>query len=176
MVRSASLLIVVIALTFACAGCVTSTSSVTAPEPVAPPVEDLTSAPPAETASSPMGAGSFSYLEGTWAVTATSGEGAAGTNSDPSGEWELTVMGESMTIHIGERRYEGILTKADDGWSYSGMITGMNAQGEPRSGYIRLTAADAGEGSFTGTLLQYLDPDGATAASDARWGIEAVRR
>lgn len=176
MSRFVSLFTGAVALTLALGGCTAATEPAATPEPGAPPVEDFTSAPPVETSATPMGAQSFAYLEGVWVVTAASAEGATGTAADPSGEWEFTVMGESMTVYIGERRYEGLLKGADGGWSYSGMITGTNAQGEPLGGYITLTAADTGEGAFIGTLLQYLDADGATPSSKTPWDIEAIRR
>lgn len=176
MSRSASLITTAIVLAFALSGCAGPVRSETTPPFETPPVEDFASAPSAPASGTSMGAQSFSYLEGTWAVTATPGEGGAASAADPSGDWELAVMGESMTVYIGEHRYEGILTGTEGSWSYTGMVTGANAQGEPLSGYIELTAIDTAGGAFTATLRQLLDADGADTATDSRWDISAVRR
>lgn len=172
----ASLFTGIVVLTLALSGCASSTQPEVTPQPEASPVEDFASAPSTATSGSSMGAHSFSYLEGTWAITATDAEGDAGATADPSGEWEFAVMGESMTVYIGDRRYEGILTEMDDGWTYYGMVTGTNALGEPLGGYIEIVATDNDERSFTGALLQYLDPDGTAAAMSTRWDIGAARR
>jgi len=173
--RFAALLTGVIVLTLALGGCATPAQTEVMPELETAPVEDFSSLPPTMAPDSPMGAQSFSYLEGTWTIIATDAEGHAILTADPSGDWELAVMGDSMTVFIGDRRYEGILVGADGGWSYYGMVTGMSALDEPLDGYIDLTVTNSGDGAFTGVLSQYLDPDGTTPALSTRWDIEAVR-
>lgn len=174
--RLAPILTAVVVLAFSLSGCASSAQPEFTPPPEMPPVEDITSMPSTVTPDSGMGAQSFSYLEGFWTVTAAAVEGDSTAPTDPSGTWELAVMGDSMTVHIGQRRYEGLVGTAEGGWSYSGMVTGANAQGEPLGGYIEIDAADTAEGTFAGTLLQSVDADGATPAYAARWTIEAVRQ
>lgn len=171
--------ILILMLSLGIAGCGASAES-EVPAPVAPPLEDPASAPPTAPTESPMGGQDFSYLEASWGVRATDDEidpaTAAPTVTDPSGTWEFVVMGDSMTIYMGELRYEGLLTDADGGWSYRGMVTGSDVQGEPLSGYLELVATSADAGAFTGSMLQYVDPDGAAPGYTARWSVEATRQ
>ncbi|MHB1135718.1 MAG: hypothetical protein ACYCXR_02310 [Coriobacteriia bacterium] len=174
--RLASIFTAVIALALSLGGCAGSAQpEVTAPSEV-PPAEEITGISPTATPGSGMGAQSFSYLEGLWTVTAAQGESDSAAPADPSGTWEFSVMGESMTVYIGERRYEGLLSEAESGWSYYGMVTGANTQGELLGGYVEIDATDLGDGMFTGALVQSVDADDATPAYAARWTIEATRQ
>lgn len=170
--RSASMLTAVVAVSLTLGGCAGPAQPEVTPPPEMPPVEDIVATPPAGTSDPSMGAQSFSYLEGLWTVTATGADAPAGA-ADPSGTWEFAVMGESVTVHVGERRYEGLIAEADGGWTYRGMVTGSNAQGEPLGGYIEIEATDTGEGVFTGTFLQAVDGDDTTSGYTARWTIAA---
>ena len=171
--------ILILMLSPGIAGCGASVGS-EVPAPVTPPLEDPASAPPTAPTESPMGGQDFSYLEGSWAVRATDDKidpaAAAPAVTDPSGTWELMVMGDSMTIYMGELRYEGLLTEADGGWSYRGMVTGSDAQGEPLSGYLELVATSTDARTFAGSMLQYVDPDGTAPGYTARWSVEATRQ
>lgn len=166
----------VMVLALAVSGCASSAQPEVEPATEMPPVQDFTSAPPTVTPDSGMGAQSFAYLEGFWTVVATGVESDSAAPADPSGTWEFSVMGESMTVYIGERRYEGLLSEADGGWSYRGMVTGSSASGEMLGGYLEIEATDTGEGTFTGALLQSVDAEGATPWYTARWTVEAARQ
>lgn len=176
MPRLVLLFTTIVALLLALGGCADSTQPESAPQLEMPPVEDLTSQIPTGSTGSSMGGQVFSHLDGFWVAAATAAEGSAIGAVDPSGTWEFVVLGESMTAHVGERRYEGLLSEADGGWTYFGMITGVNEIGEQRGGYIELDATDTGEGSFTGTLVQSVDADGSTPSYTGRWSIEATRQ
>ncbi|MBN2840180.1 MAG: hypothetical protein JXP37_04405 [Coriobacteriia bacterium] len=170
----------ILALSIALSGCTGSTQPEATPPPAMPPVGDVDTQPPAAPPEPPMGTQSLSYLEGFWTVTVSDAriDPAVVTPelADPSGTWEFIVMGESMTAHVGDRRYEGLLTPTEGGWSYRGLATGTDAQGEMRSGYVELTATDSAEGAFTGVLVRYVDPDGGTPAYTGAWTVAGSRQ
>lgn len=174
--RLASMYAALIVLALSLSGCAGSAQPDVTPPPEMPPAEDIAAPPLTTMPDSGMGAQSFSYLEGFWAVSAVRIEGDSVAPADPSGTWEFAVMGDSMTVLIGERRYEGLLGEVDGGWSYRGMVTGSSASGEMLGGYLEIAASDTGDDTFTGALLQAVDQDGGTPGYTARWTIEAARQ
>ncbi len=122
-----------------------------------------------------MDAPDLAYLEGFWTLTASAPQlqpaSVSPEDADPSGTWEFMVLGENMTVYIGDRRYVGLISEAAEGWSYNGLVTGADAQGEMLSGYIDLSISHSDEGGFTGTLTRHVDASGETPAYTGTWEI-----
>lgn len=144
------------------------------------PVEDTSSQPSTMPLAPSAHSASFSYLEGVWTVTASlagvDDPALAATITSPAGDWELTVLGDSMTAHLPALRYEGLLEAEGEGWSYLGFVTGTGETGEMLMGSLEFRGALTGDDTFSGGAMQSVDATSDRPAYTARWDITGVRR
>lgn len=144
------------------------------------PAEDPSSQPPTMPLAPPAHSGSLSYLDGVWAVTANLTEVDEPALADAvipaSGEWELVVLGDSMTVHLGDLRYEGLLTPEGEGWSYFGFVTGSSETGEMLTGTLEFRGTLTGDDAFSGSAIQSVDAAADRPAYTAHWELTGVHQ
>jgi hypothetical protein len=139
-------------------------------EVVAPIVDPVN---PAETAD-------FSYLEGTWSVTAALTEIDAGTMREaadqPLQRWEFQIDGSAMTLVTDTRTYVGTIEpELDEGWACYGQATYEDEDGAGWTSAIEIHGKRIAEGTFSGRMQATVDSASGNHQYTASWDVEGHR-
>lgn len=140
---------------------------------------DSEAAPVVVEPSEPVGSTDFTYLPGTWSVSATLDEidkGAMREAADqPSQRWEIALDGTVMTLVTDTHTYVGTIEpELDSGWVFTAVTTENDEDGEVWTSAIEVHGKRTGDSTFAGSMEATVVSGGAHQYK-ARWTLEGRR-
>lgn len=172
------LLVIPLVLVIALVGCTpvpTDAESDDADETVVEPDVVGVEPPAAETAAD------FTYLGGTWTITAELTEIDKGTMRDaaerPTQRWDCTVDGSTMTLVTDTHTYSGtISSELDEAWVFTATAELVDEDGYAWTSAIEIHGRPTGDGLMAGTMEESVDSAERGHEYTAGWRIEGRRQ
>lgn len=172
--------LIVIVLMLAAAGCGPVPEEITEQVGTSEQAEVVESGQPALESASPADPDDFSYLAGTWRVTATLTDIDRPAMQEraeiPQQQWECHLDGATMTIVTDAHTYVGTIEPAiGHGWVFTGTAELTDEDGVSWTNRLTLEGVPAGD-EIAGTMELAVDSESLGHSYTADWDFEGERK